>query len=118
MRLYEHRGHRPISYRAFALRLAKHFAAALVLVVFALALGMAGYVYFERLSWLDAFLNSAMLLGGMGPVTIPVTPGGKAFAGLYALFCGLVVIFVAGVMLAPVVHRIIHRFHWVEEQQQ
>ena len=114
--MYEHRGHRPISHRAFAWRLAAHFAVAQLVVLVALGIGMAGYAGLEHLSALDAFLNASMLLGGMGPVTMPVTAGGKAFAGLYALFCGLVVIVVAGVMLAPVVHRIIHYFHWIEEQ--
>jgi len=60
---------------------------------------------------MDAFLNASMLLGGMGPVTVPVTFGGKLFAGLYALYCGLAVILVAGVILAPVAHRILHTFH-------
>ncbi len=72
---------------------------------------MVGYHVLERVSWLDAFLNASMLLGGMGPVTIPVTSGGKLFAGLYALYCGLAVILVAGVILAPVAHRILHTFH-------
>ena len=72
---------------------------------------MAGYHALEHLSWLDAFLNAAMLLGGMGPVTVPVTPGGKLFAGCYALYCGLVVIAVAGIVLAPAAHRVLHRLH-------
>src|SRR5207302_707682 len=70
-----------------------------------LGIGIAGYEYFEGLAWRDAFLNSAMLLGGMGPVDAPKTDGGKLFAGLYALFCGLVVIISVSVVLAPVVHR-------------
>jgi hypothetical protein len=76
---------------------------------------MAGYEYYEQLSWRDAFLNAAMLLGGMGPVNAPATPGGKLFAGLYALYAGLVFLIVAGLLLAPVVHRILHRFHWEEK---
>jgi hypothetical protein len=56
-----------------------------------------------------------MLLGGMGPVNAPATPGGKLFAGLYALYAGLVFLIVAGLLLAPVVHRILHRFHWEEK---
>jgi hypothetical protein len=75
---------------------------------------MAGYEWYEQLSWRDAFLNAAMLLGGMGPVNAPATPGGKLFAGLYALYAGLVFLIVAGLLLAPVVHRILHRFHWEE----
>ena len=73
---------------------------------------MSGYAYFERLSWLDAFLNAAMLLGGMGPVEEPQTAGGKLFAGLYALYAGLVFLVATAVVLAPVVHRLLHKFHW------
>lgn len=84
---------------------------ALILVAFSLVLGMSGYVYFESLSWTDAFLNAAMLLGGMGPVNAPITEGGKLFAGWYALYAGLIFLVVAGVLGAPVVHRVLHRFH-------
>jgi hypothetical protein len=78
---------------------------------------MIGYRALERLSWLDAFLNAAMLLGGMGPVNTPGTTGGKLFAGLYALYCGLVVLIVAGIILAPVAHRILHRFHLEQDER-
>ena len=77
-----------------------------------LAVGMAGYVHFESLPWLDAFLNSAMLLGGMGPVESPGTSGGKLFAGLYALYAGLVFLVAAAILVTPVVHRLLHKFHW------
>jgi hypothetical protein len=76
---------------------------------------MSGYMYFERLGWLDAFLNAAMLLGGMGPVNSLRTAGGKLFAGLYALYAGLVFLVVAGILFAPLVHRLFHRFHWEEK---
>jgi hypothetical protein len=94
---------------------ARHFSFALVLLAGSLALGMAGYMEFEGLAWRDAFLNSAMLLGGMGPVNDPATDDGKLFAGLYALYAGLLFIVVLALMLAPVVHRIMHRFHFEEE---
>ena len=77
-----------------------------------LALGMMGYEHFENLPWRDAFLNAAMLLGGMGPVDPPKTDGGKVFAGLYALYAGLVFLVTAGLVFAPVLHRVLHRFHW------
>ncbi|MDP3773423.1 MAG: hypothetical protein Q8Q85_04080 [Gemmatimonadales bacterium] len=77
-----------------------------------LLIGMAGYAHFEGLAWRDAFLNAAMLLGGMEPVESPQTAGGKLFAGLYALYAGLVFLVAVGIVLAPVVHRLLHRFHW------
>ena len=98
-------------------RVARSALMGALLVVGSLAIGMAGYHCFERLSWLDAFLNAAMLLGGMGPVAVPMTEGGKLFAGLYALYCGLMVIAVAGIVLAPVAHRILHRFHLEERDE-
>jgi hypothetical protein len=76
-----------------------------------LALGMAIYHWVEDLPWADAFLNSAMLLGGMGPVDRLHTTLGKWLAGSYALFAGLVFIVLAGVMLGPVIHAVLHRFH-------
>jgi hypothetical protein len=72
---------------------------------------MFGYHVLERLSWIDAFLNASMLLGGMGSANSPVTWGGKLFAGVYALYCGFVVLVVAGLLLAPVLHRVLHRLH-------
>jgi hypothetical protein len=109
---YEPRGQQLLSRRRFAGRVLAHASIAAVLVIVSLFLGMVGYVYFERLSWTDAFLNAAMLLGGMGPVNMPQTEAGKLFAGGYALYAGLVFLAVAGLLLAPVLHRILHRFHW------
>jgi hypothetical protein len=76
---------------------------------------MAGYVAFEKLSWVDAFLNASMLLGGMGPVNAPQTEAGKLFAGFYALYAGLVFVVTAALVFTPVLHRVIHRFHWDEK---
>jgi hypothetical protein len=112
---YESRRQRPLDRRHFRRRLLDHFAVAVALVVGSLFVGMAGYVYFESLSWTDAYLNAAMLLGGMGPVTPPQTEGGKLFAGSYALFAGLVFLIVAAILAAPLVHRILHRFHWDQD---
>jgi hypothetical protein len=103
---------RQLSRAVFLRRLGAHFVGGMVFVVVSLAIGMAGYEYFEGLAWRDAFLNAAMLLGGMGPVDAPQTPGGKIFAGLYALYAGLVFLIFAGVMLVPVLHHVLHRFHW------
>jgi hypothetical protein len=80
-----------------------------------LAAGMAGYMSLESLTAVDAFLNSAMLLGGMGPVNPPQTVDGKLFAGFYALYAGLVFIITLALVLTPVFHRVIHLFHWNEK---
>ncbi len=88
-------------------------AAALALV--SLLAGMAGYAYFEGLQPVDAFLNAAMILGGMGPVASVTSTGGKIFAGLYALYAGLFVLISAALVLAPVFHNVMHRFHLGDE---
>ena len=97
--------------QVFARRLLASTAVGLSLVIASLTVGMAGYHGYEGLSWLDAFLNASMILSGMGPLLQPVTTGGKLFAGLYALYSGLAVIVIAGVIFGPVIHRFLHRFH-------
>ena len=94
----------------------RHAAAAICLLVVSVMIGMLGYACFEGLSWRDGFLNSTMLLGGMGPVDPPRTDAGKLFAGLYALYAGLVFIVTVGLMAAPLVHRLLHRFHWEQDR--
>lgn len=88
----------------------------LALIAASLAVGMAGYHGFEGLSWLDAFVNASMILSGMGPLLFPQTVGGKLFAGFYALYSGLAVILIAGVIFGPIVHRFLHRFHVEPEE--
>lgn len=102
---------RPLDNVAFARRLVAHFAVSLLLAGGSLVIGIAGYHYFEGLSYLDGFLNAAMLLGGMGPVDFPKTEGGKLFAGIYALYAGLLFLVLTAILLAPVFHRVLHRFH-------
>lgn len=110
--MYENHRHPPLTRSQFMLRMLWHFVFVQGLVFVSLAIGMWGYMHFEHLAWRDAFLNSAMLLGGMGPVESPATSGGKIFAGLYALYAGLMFLIAAGVLLAPVLHRLMHKFHW------
>jgi hypothetical protein len=110
--MYESKKHQPLTRRQFLLRMASHVAAAFILMIASIAFGMTGYMLFEHLSWTDAFLNSTMLLGGMGPVNSPVTEGGKLFAGFYALYAGLFFIVSAAIILTPVMHRVLHKFHW------
>ena len=100
------------SRQALIRRLLLHFAFSVALLAGSLALGMWGYRHYEHLSWTDAFLNSAMLLGGMGPTEQHLSEPGKIFAGLYALYCGLMVIAVTGLLLAPGVHHVMKRVHW------
>ena len=113
--MYENRRQPLLPREHYLARLAKHGAIAFLLAVGSLLIGMWGYSHYEHLDWRDAFMNAAMLLGGMGPVHSPVTPGGKIFAGLYALYAGLVFLIVVGIVLAPVVHRVLHRFHLQEQ---
>ena len=95
----------------FTARLLRNFYWALGTIAAAMAIGMAGYMGFEGMGVVDAFVNAAMILSGMGPLGPLATNGGKIFAGFYALFSGLLLIGVAGLILAPVFHRILHRFH-------
>jgi hypothetical protein len=110
--VYESKSNAPVSRHRFIRRVLNHAAAAATLLLISLAIGMAGYEHFEGLAWRDAFLNAAMLAAGMGPVDAPRTKAGKLFAGVYALYSGLVFLVTAGLIFAPVVHRVLHRFHW------
>ena len=96
-------------------RLLLHLAFSVALLMASLAVGMWGYSYFEHLSWRDAFLNAAMLLGGMGPAKLDLSEPGKVFAGLFALYSGLVVIAVTALLLSPGIHHIMKRVHWEDQ---
>ncbi len=112
--MYESKKQSPLGRIHFAKRLLNHLAAALALILLSLIAGMIGYMLFEHLSLSDAFLNASMLLGGMGPVNPPLTTAGKLFAGIYALYAGLVFIVTAAIIFTPILHRVIHKFHWDE----
>jgi hypothetical protein len=108
---FEHRTHPLLSLPRYILRLLRTIGIAALLMGPALGIGILGYHYFEDREWIDALLDAAMLLGGMGPVHAPQTTGGKLFASFYALFAGMMFLTVAALLLAPVFHRLIHRFH-------
>lgn len=110
---YESRHVKPISRREFGTRLAWNGLIAFALVAVALAIGMAGYMLLDGRNTIDAFLSAAMILSGMGPVgeIADDHPAAKIFAGTYAIFCGLLIFAVAGIVLAPVFHRLLHKFH-------
>jgi len=95
----------------FLRRVARNALAAGALILGSLALGIVGYHVFGRLPWLDALVNASMILTGMGPVDSIVTVRGKVFESLYALFSGVMFLTSLAVLLAPVVHRFLHRFH-------
>ncbi len=109
--MYEKHTARLLPRRQFVGRMARHVLLVLALVAVSLAIGMAGYVSLAGMSRVDAFLNSAMLLGGMGPVGDLHTDTAKVFAGCYALYAGLVFIASATILIAPVAHRVLHRLH-------
>jgi hypothetical protein len=109
--VYERR-HEPLSPRgAYYRRIVRSGGIATAIVSSALFAGTGGYHWIEGLPWVDALLNAAMILGGMGPVATLSTTAGKLFASAYALFSGLVFIMVAGILFAPVIHRFLHTFH-------
>ncbi len=116
--ILEHRRQRPLSLGAFIGRVTLYTAVAALLVLGALGIGMLGYRELENFSWIDSFLNASMILGGMGPVNELHTEAGKLFAGLYALFSGLVFLVGAGLVLAPMVHRLLHRFHFEADNME
>jgi hypothetical protein len=118
MGLYEHRDEEPLSQWRFLLRMVRHAGVAVVIVAGSLGFGMWGYHRFARFTWIDSFMNSAMLLGGMGPVGDVPTRSGKLFAGFFALYCGMVFLVLIATILTPVVHRVLHRFHWDADRRR
>ncbi len=113
--MYESIHHTLASPAVFARRLLAHAAASFGLIGGSLALGVVGYHALEDLPWIDALLNASMLMGGMGPVDALHTTAGKLFASAYALYCGLLLLVAAGVLFAPILHRLMHRFHLAAE---
>ncbi len=109
--MFEHRSERLLSRREFAARQFRHSVIAALLILGGWAIGVAGYMGFESMGFIDAVLNAAMILGGMGPVGELHTTGGKLFASFYAVFSGVGFIGATGVLFAPVFHRFLHRFH-------
>ena len=102
--------------KMFWSRMLLHSSIAIGVLGFSLLAGMLGYRHFEQQSWTDAFVNAAMILSGMGPMKTDLSEGGKVFAGIYALYSGIVVIAVAGLLLAPAIHSLMHRVHWDDPQ--
>jgi len=110
--MFEHKSEAVASRLAFIKRMAFSFVLALGLIAGALGVGIVGYHAIAGLPWIDSILNASMILGGMGPVDHLDTTGAKLFASAYAIFSGLMFISIMGVVLAPVIHRVIHKFHF------
>jgi hypothetical protein len=104
--------------RRFAIRMAWAIAIWVGLTLFGLTIGMAGYAFFESMSTLDAYVNAAMILSGMGPVGELKTAAGKIFAGSYAIFSGLLIVIATGFVLSPVFHHVLHRFHLEQKGEE
>jgi len=116
--VFEHRHQPLISRRAFLRRVAAYAMTTLIVVVVGLGVGMLGYHELEGLSWIDAYLNAAMILGGMGPVAELRTTAGKLFAGTYAILSGFVLLVAAGLLVTPMLHRLLHHFHIEQESSR
>lgn len=97
--------HSHLTHRFFVAHLARNLLIGVIFIISALYLGMLGYHEFEGMSWVDAFVNAAMILSGMGPLGALKTESGKIFAGCYALFSGLMFILILGIIFAPLIHR-------------
>lgn len=100
-----------LSKNEYRKRLVKSTFFSLLLLVFSLLIGVAGYMYFFDLNWIDGLLNASMILTGMGPVDVAITDGAKLFASFYALYSGVAFLTSVAVIFAPVLHRFLHRFH-------
>lgn len=104
----KHNGLAP--FHIFVRHLVRNVVIGAAIFFFSLLLGMMGYHHFEKMTWVDAYINAAMILSGMGPVDILHTEGGKLFAGTYALFSGVIFLIVIALVLAPIFHRFMHKF--------
>jgi len=113
--MFEHRSAPLLSRQAFVARVVGYVVVAFALVAAALGMGVLGYHFLAGLPWIDALVNASMILGGMGPVDRVDSQAGKLFASFYALFSGLLFIGAASLVLAPFVHRIMHKLHLDED---
>lgn len=113
--MFESKNRRLAPLSVFLVRWIRWLAFSAVLVMLALSLGVAGYHWIAGFSWIDSLLNASMILGGMGPVDDLKSDAAKLFASAYALFSGLLFVILMGIVLAPLAHRMMHRFHLDEK---
>lgn len=116
--MFEHKSEALLPLRAFAARMARSFGVVACVAFGSLLLGTAGYCYFGELTPIDGLLNAAMILTGMGPVDRMTSTGGKLFSSFYALYSGVAFLSIMAVLTAPIFHRILHKFHLEEDEDQ
>jgi hypothetical protein len=109
--MFEHHKLPLLTPREFIIRQLVFLLVAIVIIFGSLVMGVLGYHFLENLAWIDALVNASMILGGMGPVNALRTNGGKLFASFYALYSGIIFLISVGIILAPLYHRFLHRFH-------
>ncbi len=108
---FEHRSEQLLPFHLWMRRVAKHFGMAAGIVGVSLVIGVIGYHTLGPMPWLDALLEASMILGGEGPIEVMGNPNVKIFASCYALFSGLILLSTVGIVLAPWLHRMLHKFH-------
>lgn len=116
--MYEHKSEPLLPFRHFLRRQIEHVLIGLGIIGVSLSMGIAGYHFLGKLAWIDALVNASMILGGMGPVDPLRTAAAKIFASLYALYSGVIFLVVAGIMMAPLIHRLLHRLHLTETRSR
>ena len=109
--MFEHKSNPVLPRKAFIRRMRNCVLLSIGISAATLLIGMSGYHCFEGMNWVDAFANASMILAGMGPLGNLNTAPGKIFAGFYALFCGLILVSVVTILIAPIFHRALHKFH-------
>lgn len=112
---FEHKNEPLLPRDLFVKRMLKHFLLGGITISMSLVIGIIGYHYLGGLNWIDSLLNASMILGGMGPVNVLLTDTGKIFSSMYALFSGIIFLVTVGIIIAPAVHRFLHRLHVDEE---
>ena len=113
--MFEHHTKPLLPRKEYYRRIVRNVGLGISVLAVSLGVGMTGYHHFEQLRWIDAFLNASMILSGMGPVATLQTDAGKLFAGCYAIFSGIALISILGIIFAPIVHRFLHKFHLEDE---
>ncbi|MGY6271283.1 two pore domain potassium channel family protein [Achromobacter denitrificans] len=114
--MYEPKGHPLLPARLFVFRMLAHLFWAMAMIAVVVLVGVAAHLWFEDISWHDAVLNTGLIVGGIGPFILPTTVAGKVFFSLYSMLVGLLFVGTLGLILAPLAHRLIHKFHLDEDR--